>query len=77
MEACDGLGGIAAALLVGAASADVFAVETRRVAFERTAGWVRSDCHPGVKVEVVEHRVVSLTRRRLADPAALIAGLPR
>jgi hypothetical protein len=29
-----------------------------------------------VKKEIVEHRVVSLTRRRLADPAAVIAGLP-
>lgn len=76
MEACDVVDGITAALLVGAVSADVVAVEARRVAFERNAGWVRPDCHPGAKGEVVEHRVVSLTQRRLADPAAVIAGLP-
>lgn len=76
MEACDVIDGIAAALHVGAVSADVVAVEARRVAFERTAGWVRPDCHTGAKAEVVEHRVVSLTQRRLADPAAVIAGLP-
>ena len=76
MEACDVIGGITAALLVGAVSADVVAVEARRVAFERNAGWVRLGCHSGAKVEVVEHRVVSLTQRRLADPAAVIAGLP-
>lgn len=37
---------------------------------------VRPDCHPGVKVEVVEHRVVGLAQRRLASAAAVIAGLP-
>lgn len=43
----------------------------------RTApGWVRPDCHPGAKADVLEHRVVSLTQRRLTDPAAVIAGLP-
>ena len=67
MEACDVIDGIVAALLVGAVSADVVAVEARRVAFARNAGWVRPDCHPGAKGEVVEHRVVSLTQRRLAD----------
>lgn len=76
MEACDVIDAIAAALLVGAVSADVVAVEARRVAFERNAGWVHPDCHTGAKAEVVEHRVVSLTQRRLADPAAVIAGLP-
>lgn len=76
MEACDVIGGITAALIVGAVSADVVAVEARRVAFERNAGWVHPDYHPGAKVEVVEHRVVSLTQHRLADPAAVIAGLP-
>ncbi|MDJ0315786.1 IS21 family transposase [Arthrobacter antibioticus] len=76
MEACDVIDGITAALLVGAVSSDVVAVEARRVAFERNAGWIRPDYHPGAKAEVVEHRVVSLTQRRLADPAAVIAGLP-
>ncbi|MFK4299002.1 hypothetical protein ABH924_004180 [Arthrobacter sp. GAS37] len=67
MDARDVIDGITAALRVGAVSADVVAVEARRVAFERNAGWVRPDCHPGEKDELVEHRVVSLTQRRLAD----------
>jgi len=77
MDARDVIEGITAALRVGAVSADVVAVEARRVAAERnTPGWVRADCDPGAKAEVLEHRVVSLTQRRLADPAAVIAGLP-
>jgi hypothetical protein len=76
MEARDVIGGISAARGVGAVSADVVAVEARRVAFERNAGWARPDCPPGAKVDVLEHRVVSLTQRRLADPVAVIAGLP-
>jgi hypothetical protein len=68
---------ITAALQVGAVSADVVAVKARRMAAERnTPGWVRPDCDPGAKEEIVEHRIVSLTQRRLADPAAVIAGLP-
>ena len=31
---------------------------------------------PGVKVAALEHRVLSLSQRRLADPAVVIAGLP-
>jgi hypothetical protein len=76
MEARDVIGGISAALCVGAVRADVVAVEARRAAFERNTGWAQPDCHPGAKVDVLEHRVVSLTQRRLADPAAVIAGLP-
>ena len=77
MDDADVVGGITAALKVGAVSADVVAVEARRVAAERnTPGWVRPDCDSGAKEAVVEHRVVSLTQRRLADPAAVIAGLP-
>ncbi|MDQ0212981.1 transposase [Arthrobacter bambusae] len=76
MEAEDVIAGITAALKVGAVSADVVAVEARRVATERLAGWVRPDCDPGAKADVPEHRVLSLTQRRLADPAAVIAGLP-
>lgn len=70
------IAGIAAALQVGAVSADVVAVEARRCAAEDDTGWARPDCHPGAKVDVIEHRVVSLTQRRLTDPAAVIAGLP-
>lgn len=77
MEARDVIDGITAALRVGAVSADVVAVEARRVAAERnTQGWARPDCDPGVKSKIVEHRIVSLTQRRLAEPAAVIAGLP-
>lgn len=76
MDARDVIGGITAALRVGAVSADVVAVEARRVASESNTGWVRPDCHPGAKENVLEHRVLSLTQRRLADPAAVIAGLP-
>jgi transposase len=77
MDARDVIDGISAALKVGAVSADVVAVEARRVAVERNApGWVRPDCHPGAKGDGLEHRVVSLTQRRLTDPAAVIAGLP-
>ena len=69
-------GGITIALIVGAVSADVVAVEAKWVAFERNARWARRDYHPGAKVQVPEHRVVSRTQRRLADSAATIAGLP-
>jgi hypothetical protein len=34
------------------------------------------DRHPGAHAEENVHRVVSLTQRRLMDPAAVIAGLP-
>jgi transposase len=77
MDSSDVIAGITAALSVGAVSADVVAVEARRVAAERnTPGWVQPECDPSAKEEIVEHRVFSLTQRRLADPAAVIAGLP-
>lgn len=77
MAASDVIAGITAALSVGAVSADVVAVEARRVAAERnTPGWVRPDCDSGANGGFVEHRVVCLTQRRLADPAAVITGLP-
>ncbi|MDR6689086.1 transposase [Arthrobacter sp. 1088] len=77
MDSSEVIAGITAALSVGAVSADVVAVEARRVAAERNKpGWVRPECDSGAKEEVVEHRIVSLTQRRLADPAAVIAGLP-
>lgn len=34
------------------------------------------NCHPGAQGELKVQRVVSLTQRRLIDPAAVIAGLP-
>lgn len=77
MDDEDVIAGITAALRVGAVSADVVAVEARCVAAERNRpGWARADCDPGASADVVEHRVVSLTQRRLADPDAVIAGLP-
>ena len=77
MDEADVIAGITAAVRVGAVSADVVAVEARRVAAKRnTPGWVRPDRDPGAKRGIVKHRIVSLTQRRLADPAAVIAGLP-
>ena len=77
MSAVDVIAGITAALSVGAVTVDVVAVEARRHA---GAGGPQSGRH------LLEHAaesergdvrgVVSLTQRRLADPAAVIAGLP-
>ncbi len=76
MDPGDIQAGIAAALGVGAVGADVVAVEARRHASNIPAGGPGSDSHPGAHVEVNVQRVVSLTQRRLMDPAAVIAGLP-
>lgn len=83
------IAGITAALSVGAVSADVVAVEARRTpasdpttelasnpATDRVDGGATSDCHRGAHGGAREQRVVSLTQRRLTDPAAVIAGLP-
>ncbi|KJL24293.1 hypothetical protein RL72_01784 [Microbacterium azadirachtae] len=63
------LAGIHAALTVGAVTADVVAVEARLA-----AGAENTDIAV-VEVETLP-KVVSLTQRRLTDPAAVIAGLP-
>ncbi|MCI0144225.1 IS21 family transposase [Arthrobacter bambusae] len=76
MNAVDVEAGITAALGVGAVSADVVAVEARRHA-TGTGGGSGSDRDHGAHVEAKVQRVVSLTQRRLMDPAAVIAGLPR
>lgn len=73
--------GITAALHVGAVTAEVVAVEARRHAatIDTAAdgeGGASSGRHPGAQGDVGEQRVVSLTQRRLTDPAAVIAGLP-
>ncbi|GAA1437022.1 IS21 family transposase [Microlunatus lacustris] len=77
MSTADVVAGLAAALQVGAVSADVVAVEARRHAARGGSG---SDRHLLDHASMVEHqagqRVVSLTQRRLSDPAAVIAGLP-
>jgi len=73
MRSVDIVDGLAAALAVGAARADVVAVEARRVAQTRLVLHQTvepmTDSGPGP-------RVISLTERRLADSAAVIAGLP-
>lgn len=71
MRPADVVAGIRAALTVGAVSADVVAVEARL-----HAGGSVPDRHRGEHDRVDGQRVVSLTQRRLADPAAVIAGLP-
>jgi hypothetical protein len=79
----DVLAGLRAAATAGATRADVVAVETRRLIDDHDQG----DYHDDVVGEVCDRvrpvkeppaaaRVVSLTQRRLADPAAVIAGLP-
>ncbi|MGY3567899.1 IS21 family transposase [Sinomonas sp. RB5] len=71
MQDQDVIAGIEAALSVGAVSPDVVAVEARL-----HAAGPGSSRHRDDRDEHREHRVVSLTQRRLADPAAVIAGLP-
>lgn len=62
---------LGAATAVGAVRADVVAVEARRVVDARPHT-LDIDQVPASAAR----RVVSLTERRLADPAAVIAGLP-
>jgi len=64
--------GITAALSAGAVCADVVAVEVRRLAQVRSSTLTT----PQVPAGAAGGRVVSLTERRLTDPAAVIAGLP-
>ena len=72
MRSVDIVDGLVAALAVGAVRGDVVAVEARRVAQSRpAAGTVNLVVEPDLTL-----RVVSLTQRRLAEPAAVIAGLP-
>ncbi|MDQ2709106.1 MAG: IS21 family transposase [Actinomycetota bacterium] len=78
LSADDVAAGISAALSVGAVTADVVAVEARRHATTTTEGEGGATrgrhgvAHGGAR----EKRVVSLTQRRLTDPASVIAGLP-
>lgn len=73
MHTGDVIAGITAALQVGAVTVDVVAVEARRHAATGGSG---SERHHGEHTPQLGQRVVSLTQRRLADPAAVIAGLP-
>ena len=69
----DVIAGLAAATTVGAVRADVVAVEARRVADTRPHAQPDTGASPS---PAAASRVVSLTERRLTDPAAVIAGLP-
>lgn len=73
MPAEDVIAGIRAALQIGAVTADVVAVEARR---HGSTGGLGPHGHLRELPPGREQRVVSLTQRRLADPAAVIAGLP-
>lgn len=66
--------GINAALSVGTARADVVAVEARRVA--ELDPMITDPATRRAAGPAQPSGVVSLTQRRLADPAAVIAGLP-
>lgn len=57
----------------GAVTADAVAVEARR---HEALGGSRLDRPRVEQARSPERRVVSLTQRSLADPAAVIAGLP-
>ena len=65
------LAGISAALTVGAVTADVVAVEARLAAAQLEKNDIALIEAPTLP------NVVSLTQRRLTDPAAVIAGLPQ
>jgi transposase len=81
MAATDVVAGLRSALLVGAVTADVVAVEARR---HEALGGATPGRHRVARGHEGEPRdgqsagprVISLTQRRLADPAAVIAGLP-
>ncbi|WP_288800115.1 IS21 family transposase [uncultured Arsenicicoccus sp.] len=72
------IAGITNALSVGAVTADVVAVEARRHLTERasTTTTPAPAAATGTAAAGSVGSVVSLTQRRLTDPAAVIAGLP-
>ncbi|MGH3966416.1 MAG: IS21 family transposase [Pseudonocardiaceae bacterium] len=72
----DVVAGIATALAAGAVRADVVAVEVRRVTQTRPPATIDAADTAGSPAGSRAGRVVSLTERRLIDPAAVIAGLP-
>ncbi len=76
MPAGDIIDGITAALAVGAARADVVALEARRIAQTRPPSEPIVDGLAAAAAAGPAWRVVSLTERRLTDPEAVIAGLP-
>jgi transposase len=74
----DVLDGVTAALRVGAVRADIVAVEARRIAEARLPVEPAVDelAAAAALGAGLEGRVLSLTERRLAEPGAVIAGLP-
>jgi hypothetical protein len=78
MADADVIAGITAAVQVGAVSADVVADRGPLHAATRAVelGGSDSDRHSAARRTAQAQRAVSLTQRRLADPAAVIAGLP-
>ena len=78
LGAVDVVDGLTAALGVGAVRADVVAVEARRIADQRptertSSSLAATELSPA---RMPAARLASLTERRLADPTAVIAGLP-
>ncbi len=73
LPAEDVIAGITAALTVGAVTADVVAVEARR---HHTQHGADPDQNTRTRRALGGGSVISLTQRRLTDPAAIIAGLP-
>jgi len=76
LTAADVIVGLTAALTVGAVRADVVAVEARRVADQRPIDLTAPATSPSEQLRERGAVVASLTERRLADPTAVIAGLP-
>jgi len=76
LPAADVIAGLAAALGIGATTADLVAVEARKANQTRGGLGVSEPVASPDPPRVAGPRVASLTERRLADPAAVIAGLP-
>jgi len=73
MAHADVIAALAVAVPVGATSADVVAVEARKIVSLRGNQRLLP---PPEQINEGRSRVISLTERRLGDPAAVIAGLP-
>lgn len=76
MRHADVSAGLSAALNVGSTNADVVAVEARLAAHLNGLDTKVDVAVAGTPVVDQQRRVISLTERRLTDPAAVIAGLP-
>ena len=74
MAHADVIAALAALVPVGATSPDVVAVEARKIAAIR--GPATTTVTDADEPPAGRERVISLTQRRLVDPAAVIAGLP-